>query len=74
MAIFYETVENDGGIFPLIVAHDTFEAAAEYAEAHGLRIIEENGGAYTTFERCRKCGEWFDTNVLNTDGTCERCN
>lgn len=73
MKTYYETTHNDGGEFPLTVAHETLEEAIEYAETHGIDTINEIGGAWDDWQKCGFCGEWFPSQDLDEDGWCEHC-
>ena len=70
---YFETVENGGDTFPLTVAHDTMEAAIEYADTHEVTYIYEIGGNWDEFEKCAFCGEWVASYELDKDGFCEMC-
>lgn len=72
MKTYYETTHNDGGEFPVATAHDTLEAAIEFAEANGIDLICEIGGSWDEFEKCEFCGEWCTTEELDK-GICQRC-
>lgn len=54
-------------------AFDSLEDAIEFAEENGITTIQEIGGCWTEFEKCWFCEEWFDTNELNTNNECSRC-
>lgn len=69
---YYETTHNDGGDFPVITAHKTFEQAAAFAEIHSIVYIHEVGGNWDEFCKCAWCGEWYSTDELNND-ICNRC-
>ena len=72
MKIYYETSHHDGGDFPVITAHDTLEKAIEFAEAHDISTVYENGGSYDEYEKCWFCGEWEPAADLDR-GLCWRC-
>lgn len=72
MKHYYETTHTDGGQFPISTAHDTFEEAAAFAEAHGIATIYEVGGNWGEFEKCQWCGEWFTLYELEK-GVCSQC-
>lgn len=72
--IYYETSHyTDENNFPLTVAHDDFEAAAQYADEHGIEEIEEIGGSFTIFRKCWWCEEWFDVCELSEQDECPHC-
>lgn len=66
-----EYIDNNN--YPKITIHETLEDAIEFAEKMELPIIYELGGNYATFEKCWFCGEWYESNELNKDGVCHRC-
>ena len=77
---YYETVKRaddnpkDGIDYKgILVAHDSLEEAIEYAEENGITTIQEIGGCWTEYEKCWFCEKWFDTNELNTNNECSRC-
>ena len=72
MKHYYETTHNDGNNFPVLTAHDTIEDAIEFANAHEIKTIYEIGGAFSEFEKCEFCGEWYTLEELNR-GICWRC-
>lgn len=73
MEIYYETTHNDGGEFPITVAHKTIDDAIEYADANGIDLICEIGGSWDEYEKCWFCGEWYPSTDLDKNGTCWRC-
>lgn len=74
MKTYYETTHNDGGEFPVTTAHATLEEAIEFAEANGIDLICEIGGAYDEYEKCGFCDEWMPSQDLDENGWCEHCN
>lgn len=72
MKNYYGTTHYDGE-YSTLTAHDTFEEAVKYADAHGITTIHEYGGAWDEYEKCTFCGEWFTSQEINTDGLCPRC-
>lgn len=54
-------------------AHETLEAAIEYAEAHECDLIAEIGGSWNELQKCWFCGEWVDSSALNKNGLCDHC-
>ena len=73
MKTYYETTHTDGGEFPIITAHDTFEEATAFAEANGIEIVYEIGGNWSEYQRCWFCEEWYETTELIGTGVCARC-
>lgn len=74
MKIYYETAHYEtGSEYPTTTAHDDFESAAEFADAHGIETIQQIGGAWDEFCKCWFCGEWFPGTEINDAGTCDRC-
>lgn len=68
---YFETVHIEPGQdFPTTTAHDTFEDAVNFAEAHDIPTIY---GFTDTYEKCWFCGEWYGINELTNDGTCRGC-
>lgn len=72
MTHYYETVHTvPGDTYPTITAHETFEEAETFANAHGLNEIYSD---YDTFRRCTSCKEFFPENELSpADDLCEVC-
>lgn len=73
MDTYFETTHNDGGAFPVVTAHKTFDEATAFAEAHGIAIVYEIGGAWDEFSKCEFCGEWFTLPELNRENLCPYC-
>lgn len=73
MKTYYQTAHYEPGEnFPIVTAHETFDEAVKFAEAHGIAIIEEIGGSWGTFDQCDICGEWFSADETEF-GICYRC-
>lgn len=70
--IYYETYETDGEKCS-VHTFDTCDEAIEHAEKSGIKTVYRIGGDYAEFEKCEFCGEWFDTDQLNKNNYCERC-
>ena len=74
MNIYYETVHREqDSDFPTHTAHETFDAAAEFAEIHGIEYIHRVGGDWAEFVRCPICGEWYESSDISEDGLCGGC-
>ena len=77
METYFETItpETDQNALTacFIRAHETLEDAIKWAESHNITTISEIGGCWSEYEKCEFCGDWFDTNELNTKNICERC-
>lgn len=73
MKEYYETYQNYGETYQLVVAHDTLDEAIEYADANNVDFIAEIGGCWSEFEKCWGCGEWIPCEEINKDGLCENC-
>ena len=55
MKIYYETTHRDpGSEYPAITAHDTLEDAIIFADAHGIKYIQQIEGAWDDFEKCER--------------------
>lgn len=74
MMHYYETSHRKpGDEFATVTAHETLEAAFEFAEAHDIRTVYEIGGTWSEFERCTFCGEWVNLTDLDNEGICSNC-
>lgn len=69
---YYETHQSDGEKCT-VCAFDTLEEAIEHAEKSGCPTVQQIGGSYSEFEKCAFCGEWYDTDEMNIENYCERC-
>ena len=69
---YFATYEDDGNVIAL---HLTFDDALDYIQETSAQVerVEEIGGTWDTFKKCKFCGEWIATNELNESGWCDHC-